>query len=475
MAGPLTQYLNGIEKNEFDSNDKVWADAFILDWEGDFDTLPYIIPSRIAFRQIKTKLMYHRCKEYFKFEDVHVVKFSNLYKYELEELLDEDYSDQESIYTKDLDKDNTIGFIQFHDYVVAPMKNLWLHELRISKLWFPVALAKAAIYHGCVRLLDYLVKYNGVDLALLSELEDDGPSMDVVAENGHLNMLKYLHKAGFKCTTDAMDQAAEKGYLDILEYLHKAGFESFNAFEKAAENGHLDIVKWLHENTTQECYSRLVEDVISNGHIEVFKYLQTHFDLKLSQSAMVMAVEKDNLELVKLLREQYHLICCQNSMEKAVRRGHLPVVQYLYENREEEFLAINDVPAYYGHANVMKYLFGKCLMQFSKEAMDRAASAGYVEAVEFLHTNFTEGCTEKAMDNAAKNGQFEIVKFLHENRTEGCTTKAMDQAAANGHIDIVKYLHENRTEGCTTDAKYQATKNGHLEVVKYLHENHIEG
>ena len=56
-------------------------------------------------------------------------------------------------------------------------------------------------------------------------------SMTTAAEYGHLNIVKWLHKNNFECTTNAMDLAAL--------------------------NGHLEVVKWLHFNRNSGCTYRI--------------------------------------------------------------------------------------------------------------------------------------------------------------------------------------------------------------------------
>ena len=68
------------------------------------------------------------------------------------------------------------------------------------------------------------------------------------------------------------------------------------------------------------------------------------------------------------------------------------------------------------------------------------------------------GCTTEAMDNAASNGYLFIIMWLHKYRKEGCTSAAMDNAAKNGCIQVVKWLHNNRSEGCTIRAMMMLQK-----------------
>ena len=44
-------------------------------------------------------------------------------------------------------------------------------------------------------------------------------------------------------------EAIKNGHLEIVKYLHKNGwtFWCYNALQFAAENGHLELLKYLHE------------------------------------------------------------------------------------------------------------------------------------------------------------------------------------------------------------------------------------
>ena len=70
------------------------------------------------------------------------------------------------------------------------------------------------------------------------------------AENGHLEVLKYLReeaKAPWDWNTASL--AALNGHLHILEYLVERKYDKYSelACERAAKSGHLDCLKYLRE------------------------------------------------------------------------------------------------------------------------------------------------------------------------------------------------------------------------------------
>ena len=104
-----------------------------------------------------------------------------------------------------------------------------------------------------------------------------GP-MDYAAQNGHLKIIKWLHKSGGMCTTDAMDSAATYGHLEVVKWLHENRTEGCTtyAMDYAVINGHLEVVKWLHENRAANCSTWAKEWAIKKGYLEVVKWIESH-------------------------------------------------------------------------------------------------------------------------------------------------------------------------------------------------------
>ena len=90
-----------------------------------------------------------------------------------------------------------------------------------------------------------MVKY-----CVANECPIDAEACAFAAENGHLEVLKYLReevKAPWDSRTASW--AAENGHLHILEYLVERKYDEYNegACWLAAKYGHLDCLKYLHE------------------------------------------------------------------------------------------------------------------------------------------------------------------------------------------------------------------------------------
>jgi len=96
------------------------------------------------------------------------------------------------------------------------------------------------------------------------------------ARNGHLEVLKCLceeAKAPWSSSTAYL--AAENGHLHILEYLVERKFDKFDrwACYYAAKYGHLDCLKYLHETAKAPWDENAVREARKKNHPECVQYL----------------------------------------------------------------------------------------------------------------------------------------------------------------------------------------------------------
>ena len=107
----------------------------------------------------------------------------------------------------------------------------------------------------CYKNVSFISKYNRIDLCeiVYSETEAFNGidwSLDLAAEFGNLEVVKYLTRMGASCSKRAMDGAATNVHLDIIQWLHLNRSErcSSRAMDRAAKRGHIETVKYLIEN-----------------------------------------------------------------------------------------------------------------------------------------------------------------------------------------------------------------------------------
>ena len=116
-----------------------------------------------------------------------------------------------------------------------------------------------------------MVKY-----CVANECPVDTYACACAASKGHLECLKYLHEEA-KAPWDSAtaNVSAANGHLHILEYLVERKYDKFDAYacELAAREGHLDCLKYLHETAKAPWDYRAVRDAHENNQTECLQYL----------------------------------------------------------------------------------------------------------------------------------------------------------------------------------------------------------
>ncbi|EGG22390.1 hypothetical protein DFA_04508 [Cavenderia fasciculata] len=335
----------------------------------------------------------------------------------------------------------------------------------------------------------------------------DETTMDIVAKNGRLNILMYLHFNRTEgCSYIAMDLASEFGHLDIVKFLHFNRTEgcSIHAMDNAARNGHYEVVKWLHVNRSEGCTTRALD---YSASLEITQFLLTNRTEGCTIEAFDNATSRGRLDIIEYLHQNTSKECT-STMSLAIINGHIDIIKFLYQIRTEGFsdsLTIDRVKMN-GKCDtigiIIFLLSQSSRVEFSNLFLQRAIQSGRLDIIQFIHQHYPtsekwsqlksldlacyynhfemvkwihfnrveDRCSTDSMDSAAMNNNMEMLQFLHLNRTEGCTTDAMDLASMKGHLKIIEFLNDQR-KGCTVRAIDEAASNGFLDVVKYLHKN----
>ena len=104
---------------------------------------------------------------------------------------------------------------------------------------------------------------------------DEGACLNA-SSGGHLECLKYLREEA-KAPWDrkTATEAAFNGHLHILEYLVERKFDKYNTYAcvYAAMNGHLDCLKYLHETAKAPWDSEAVRAAHAKNQIDCVQYL----------------------------------------------------------------------------------------------------------------------------------------------------------------------------------------------------------
>ena len=174
-----------------------------------------------------------------------------------------------------------------------------------------------------------------------------------IIRNGHLNIIQYLvQELNINVNKqDFLRIAAENGQLDIIKYLASNGFDILEhgqvILRTASERNYVSIVKYLLDNGIMlECdekYFSPVAHAAKKGYLEIVKLLTT------------------NGCNINKGKQEYSPLSC------AIENGQLQIVKYLIENNADVdyfVLDVKDKPlciaASYGCLAIVKYLVEKC-------------------------------------------------------------------------------------------------------------------
>lgn len=169
---------------------------------------------------------------------------------------------------------------------------------------------------------------------------DIGPGvMNSAAENGHLEIVVWLHTNGCSCTTQAMNMAAAVGHLEMVKWLHENRSEgcTSSAMDEAAANGHLDVVEWLHKYRSEGCTSSAMDEAAANGHLNMVQWLHENRAEGCTTYAMDCAAGGGYLSVVQFLHANRHEGYTSNAIENAAANGHFDTFEWLYSNTSEPF------------------------------------------------------------------------------------------------------------------------------------------
>ncbi len=276
-----------------------------------------------------------------------------------------------------------------------------------------ITLFIAAVAAGNVDIVKYVWNL-GVDV---NELRDEVISglWPEIADTKEME--KRLGK--YKYIDDPIEVAAEKGYPDVVKYLIEIGFHvTANVFEAAGKSGNLNLVKYLiTPDVPEEQIVNILKGAIEAGNINIVEFL----DRDIPNNALLVAAKGGNIEMVEYLLNNYDIdINEDNFVNAASESGNLELVKYFVKlgadpHLDEDFALVSAAAS--GNVDVLKYL------------------------VE-LNLNLEQGrnyATSLSIIPAAK-GYLNIIKYLEERGIPFDDVKLLNVAAASGRLNVVAHF-----------------------------------
>jgi ankyrin repeat protein len=354
------------------------------------------------------------------------------------------------------------GHIQVVQCLLTRMEELSLPSV-------PSDIMRTAARSGQLALVHWIYELHGRNApAKLFEVEEGSTALEAAAENGHLEVVQFLHRIDVAlktkrkraptlvstamCTTTAMNAAACAGHLAVVEWLHSNRSEGCTAaaMDGAATKGHLDVVKWLHSNRSEGCTSAAMDGVAGRVfHEPGCRRTLTSCCVDKRPDSFV----EDQITMLEWLNTNRSEGCSSAALDMASRSGNFVVLKWL-------------------HANTM-------VRPSSADPMEAAASDGRLDIVKWLHAAYPECCTDVAMIKAAEHGHLDVVKWLNSNFPGNSPGRALIAAAGNfrfspihRQLEVVQYLLPNCAAVDVASAMGRAMDEIHFDIVLLLHTQH---
>eukprot|EP01132_Coremiostelium_polycephalum_P008365 gene8365-10274_t len=206
---------------------------------------------------------------------------------------------------------------------------------------------------------------------------------------------------------------------NYLEYLEES-IKSMTNIDTVMEQKILECIKCI-ERYSQRDSLYVYYSSANNGNTTIFKYLFNRYSIERGGSISIQ-------QLTNIMDSPLSIILLFFEDPK-----YQPYQNQLY---------IADIKlknSFHNDVRLLELFHHNNMITFSHVSMDNASKLGYLDIVDFLYKNRTEG-TKNGLIQAANNGNFEVVKFL-------CKNNLYDQRSgclyAGKRLDILVYLLEN--------------------------------
>ena len=333
--------------------------------------------------------------------------------------------------------------------VISPFEQNfpYLSDLRVLKIDSKV--------HILTPLIDQAVKLGNVEIVrFLFEqgLRFSDKSLLLAAENGRLECLQFMIETGAKQTAPAFNTAIQFGRIDCVKYLHGVGKIASNtttAMKAACLFNQLEILTFLHE-AGYPWHRHCLNAAAETGSLECLQYAVSHSDLPLIPPVINTAAKEGHVDVVKYLLQQ-NCPSDESLLMYAIEGGHLSVLTLLHKAGFELNSNVFDAAVVFGQVEILRYLHSHHC-PWDASAMDGAVTHDQVSCVEYLREI---GCAWSAdtMCLAVYNSNVDMVRYLH---AHGCpwSIECYKVAIQRNYSDMLAFLHDHTGDEMISFAQF---------------------
>ncbi|KAJ3096229.1 hypothetical protein HDU97_006086 [Phlyctochytrium planicorne] len=282
--------------------------------------------------------------------------------------------------------------------------------------------------------------------------------LDAAAENGHLEMVQYLHsQLGIPITPKTLAMAAKSGNLRLLHYVY-------------------DISK--PTGTTN--FKSLLNHAFGSGNKKVVKFVIDNYpDCVYDPPFLELQNENSFPELESLILATYPQYMASGVLN-ACKTGSLSeLTRYVGLNLTFPKACL-DKAAQHGHLDIVIYLLQASSQKPTPTTARLASQNGHLHVLQHLVCNFPNLKYDGAFQEAGTHGHLHIVQYMHEYHPKSCKNlqeresessicpEAFMAAVIAGNLSIVEYLHFRCSKFSQSRVTANAVLHGHIHVLQYL-------
>ncbi|AGO82595.1 hypothetical protein pdul_cds_506 [Pandoravirus dulcis] len=318
-----------------------------------------------------------------------------------------------------------------------------------------------------VRMLTYMIGRRGVAVV--------GPdAMDDAAQRGALAALTYLaDHSDARPSPRALKRAALKGHAAVVSFLCVRAREQCRigpALRRALARGHNMAAAVLLEHASTADVRHALQTALGNDRARLCRALSLRGDLR-DDDIKVPGGDGPTAH-VALARQQLYRAQTQgaDALAACVAEWGREMAVAAYADQPEQ-----DHLAYNSKIDVLRVILRLGLGTVTRRAMSIAIFNSHVGVMRVLHDHYGDSgpWVGRTFDRSVANATIETLVFMQEHFAwTWWSPGAVDRAAAAGRLDVVRFLHARRSldrDWCTVAAMDGTVKGTHWRVAAFLH------
>jgi len=235
------------------------------------------------------------------------------------------------------------------------------------------------------------------------------PNNAIDIANGHLDLIIWLYEKGCIFTIDTLKNAIRKNHLHVVQWIYSFGDieHSLHIIDVAAEYGHLEIVKYL-DSIGKICTEHAMNSAIRKGYLEIVKWLHSNKYFECSQYAIDNA-KHNVLKYLSNFKYLYNLKVKFDDKDYIyiVKTNNISLIEKQLSNIKPRTLW--KFTCLLGNIDLLIWLDENNISGWTKYTIDCAAKNGHLDIVKYL---YDKGHTDNVMHYAKKKKHWHIVEWL---------------------------------------------------------------